>query len=55
MATLGRVCFHLAENKQDPDYPFAFIATYATSYTGLREVQHKPLITAFQEYAGHHE
>ncbi|MEK6235735.1 MAG: hypothetical protein N2C14_13585, partial [Planctomycetales bacterium] len=23
---VGRVCFHLAENKADPDYPFAFLA-----------------------------
>ena len=50
---VGRVCFHLAENKQDPDYPFAFIATYATSITGQREVQHKPLSKALQDYAGH--
>jgi len=43
---LGRVCFHLAENKQDNDYPFAFLATYATQTT------HKPLKHALQEYAG---
>jgi non-specific serine/threonine protein kinase len=23
---VGRVCFHLAENKRDPGFPFAFIA-----------------------------
>lgn len=50
---VGRVCFHLAENKQDPDYPFAFIATYAASITGQREVQHKQISKALQEYAGH--
>ncbi len=49
---VGRVCFHLAENKQDQDYPFAFIATYAASLTASREVQHKPLRHALQEYAG---
>ena len=49
---VGRVCFNLAENKQDPDYPFAFIATYAASLTGSRDVQHKPLRHALQEYAG---
>jgi non-specific serine/threonine protein kinase len=49
---VGRVCFHLAENKQDEDYPFAFIATYAASLTGSRDVQHKPLRHALQEYAG---
>jgi len=25
---LGRVTFHLAENKRDPDRPYAFLATY---------------------------
>lgn len=28
---LGRVYFHLAEYKNDPDFPFAFMATYAPS------------------------
>ncbi|HFD0819975.1 TPA: DEAD/DEAH box helicase [Legionella pneumophila] len=51
---LGRVCFHLAENKQDEDYPFAFMATYATQLAHSREMQHKPLKHALQEYAGHH-
>ena len=49
---VGRVCFNLAENKQDSDYPFAFIATYAASLTSSRDVQHKPLRHALQEYAG---
>jgi hypothetical protein len=26
---VGRVCFHLAENKRDAECPFAFLATYA--------------------------
>ena len=26
---LGRVCFHLAENKLDTEFPFAFLVTYA--------------------------
>jgi hypothetical protein len=25
---VGRVTLHLAENKRDPDHPFAFLATY---------------------------
>ena len=49
---VGRVCFHLAENKQDEAYPFAFMATYAASLTGSRNVQHKPLRHVLQEYAG---
>ena len=50
---LGRVCFHLAENKQDNDYPFAFLATYATKTLHANQIQHKPLKHALQEYAGH--
>lgn len=49
---VGRVCFRLAENKQDPAYPFAFVATYATSLTGIRELKHQQLNKALQEYAG---
>ncbi len=49
---VGRVCFHLAENKQDPDYPFAFIATYAESMTESHDLHHKPLNKALQDYAG---
>lgn len=26
---VGRVCFHLADNKNNPEVPFAFPATYA--------------------------
>ena len=49
---VGRVCFHLAENRRDPDYPFAFMATYAPSVTSGARVQYQPLSKALQEYAG---
>jgi hypothetical protein len=50
---VGRVCFHLAENRQDPDYPFAFLATYAPGLSGGGGgVKYKPLGKALQEYAG---
>ncbi len=49
---VGNVCFHLAENKQDPLYPFAFMATYAASLSSTQEIQHKPLRLALQDYAG---
>jgi non-specific serine/threonine protein kinase len=49
---VGRVCFHLAENKQDPDYPFAFIATYIPQLSNQGTTQHLPLGKALQEYAG---
>ncbi|MES2074689.1 MAG: DEAD/DEAH box helicase [Pseudomonadota bacterium] len=49
---LGRVCFHLAENKANPDVPFAFLATYAATVSQQAKVQHLPLGRALQEYAG---
>ncbi len=49
---VGRVCFHLADNKQDPDLPFAFLATYAPSLSKAGRVQYQPLGKALQEYAG---
>ena len=49
---VGRVCFHLAENKRDTHYPFAFIATYAHTVSRQAKVQHLPLDRALQEYAG---
>ena len=30
---VGRVCFHLAENKTNTTHPFAFLATYTTHLT----------------------
>ncbi len=49
---VGRVCFHLAENKRDPHYPFAFIATYVHKVSRQAKPQHLPLGRALQEYAG---
>ena len=49
---VGRVCFHLAENRRDPDYPFAFLATYAPRLTAGARVQYKPLSESLREYAG---
>ncbi|MCF6354000.1 MAG: DEAD/DEAH box helicase [Candidatus Polarisedimenticolaceae bacterium] len=49
---VGRVCFHLAENKDDPDYPFAFMATYAPELSEQGHIRHQPLSRALQEYAG---
>jgi superfamily II DNA or RNA helicase len=50
--TVGRVTFHLAENKSDPEYPFAFLATYATRLSAQARAQHLPLGRALEEYAG---
>ena len=49
---VGRVCFHLAENKADPEFPFAFMATYAPELSEKGRVRHQPLSRALQEYAG---
>ena len=49
---VGRVCFHLAENKSDPEIPFAFVATYTTRLSARGKAQHVPLAQALREYAG---
>jgi len=50
--TAGRVCLHLAENKRDPQLPFAFIATYARQVAGRTALHYVPLSRALKEYAG---
>ena len=49
---VGRVCFHLAENKRDPVFPFAFIATYVHKVSKQATPQHLPLGRALKDYAG---
>ncbi len=49
---VGRVCFHLAENRRDPEYPFAFLATYAPTVTSSSRVQYQPLSNALRQYSG---
>src|SRR5260370_4821663 len=48
---LGRVTFHLAENKRDPAKPFAFLATFAHRLSGQARLQHLPLAEALKNYA----
>ena len=50
--TVGRVTFHLAENKRDPERPFAFLATYTHRISDQGKPQHLPMARALQEYAG---
>jgi len=50
--TVGRVTFHLAENKRDLNRPFAFLATYTHRLSDQGKPQHLPLARALQEYAG---
>ncbi len=49
---VGRVTFHLAENKRDPSNPFAFLATYANRLSAQATLRHLPLSEALKEYAG---
>ena len=49
---VGRVHFNLAENRKDPDAPFAFLATYTTRLMSNAKAQHLPLGKALGEYAG---
>lgn len=52
---VGRVCFHLAENKNHPERPFAFLATYTTKFSQHSTPQHLPLKRALQDYGADEE
>ena len=47
---VGRVTFHLAENKRDVEFPFAFLATYSSRLSAHGKLQHLPLERALREY-----
>ena len=49
---LGKVTFHLAENKRSTSTPFAFMATYTHRLSAQEKPVHLPLGRALQEYAG---
>ncbi|MGH7213872.1 MAG: ATP-dependent helicase, partial [Tepidisphaeraceae bacterium] len=49
---VGRVTFHLAENKRDEAHPFAFMATYTSGLSKQGRPQHLPLSRALEDYAG---
>lgn len=48
---VGRVTFHLAENKADYERPFAFMATYVDGLGSGNKARHLPLGQALQRYA----
>ena len=48
---VGRVCFHLAENKGNVQAPFAFLATCASHVSKDARLQHVPLGRALQAYS----
>ena len=47
---LGRVTFHLAENKRDESRPFAFMATFTNRLSGQSRLQHVPLAEALKTF-----
>ena len=49
---VGRVFFHLAENRMDEARPFAFLATYTTGLNERHLPRHVPLSRALQQYVG---
>jgi len=49
---VGRVVFHLAENRKNEARPFGFLVTYATRLSALAKPQFLPLGRAFGEFAG---
>ena len=51
---VGRVFFHLVENKND-NYPFAFLATYSTKPGSRGESKHIALKAALKEYGENSE
>lgn len=48
-SVVGRVHLHLAENRRDPERPFAFLATYTTGLAANGKPQHRPLGEAVRE------
>jgi superfamily II DNA or RNA helicase len=48
---IGRVHFHLAENKRDPEHPFAFVATYVDGLNAAGEPLHRTLEHALVAFA----
>jgi superfamily II DNA or RNA helicase len=49
---IGRVTFHLAENKNDESRPFAFMASFTTGMGAGGRVKHLPLRKALEQYSG---
>ena len=49
LVTADRIYFHLVENRSE-DFPFAFLATYATRKEGEKKAVHTPLKNALLEF-----
>lgn len=48
---VGKVIFHLAENRRDEARPFAFLVTYTTRLSGMAKPQYLPLGKALAQYS----
>ncbi len=48
---VGRVVFNLAENRKDPEAPFAFLATYTSRLSAQGRALHQPLSKALTEFS----
>ncbi|MDR3111474.1 MAG: DEAD/DEAH box helicase [Planctomycetaceae bacterium] len=53
--TVGRITFHLAENKRDEARPFAFMATYTDNVSSIAKPVQLPLAKALTEYASQND
>ncbi len=51
---IGKVFFHLAENRDDSEHPFAFMATFAHKASSGGAISHLPLSNALTLYADDH-
>ncbi len=51
MPTSGRICFHLAENKNNEKRPFAFLATHIPEALPGQPAKHLPLKAALEMYS----
>lgn len=49
---VDRLCFNLAENRKNPQLPFAFLATYTSGISETGRLRHLPLKNALEEYSG---
>ena len=51
---VGRVYFHLVENKKSKEFPFAFLSTYSSGLNHQGQSKHLPLKHALEEYGHDH-
>lgn len=55
VSLMGKVWFHLAENKNNEETPFAFLATYSHKVSENGKSQHLPLNRALETYSSRND